>query len=453
MQNIRNCLWACVFLLVRGGLPAQESLSLVEAVELGLQNSYQVAIAERNIEIAENNNDWGRAGAYPNADLTFDINNGFNNQNNPASFLTEINTASSGFSPGFNVGWTLFDGSRVKLTKEQLEQLEVQSRIQGRVAVEATVQNIILAYYQALLRQEQVEVIEEVLELSRDRIAYEEVRKEYGQASTFDLLQTQDAFLNDSTTYLAQLNEYRNAMRNLNLAMRVADPEREFVLSDSLEYVGKDYNLGQLQNQMLANNTDLRNLQLERELARIDTRLQETERFPEVRINAGGGYNLNQTFWGSGLRSDGNTLELGGVQNRSYNFSLGLSATYNLYNGGNRNRDIQNAQLREINAQYDIENTKRNLFVQLRNTLATYNNQKKLVEVTGDLVDNARRNLEIAGERFRGGLINSFDYRTIQVQFINASQSQLQQIFNLKSTETDLLLIVGELIKGTEAVK
>jgi len=63
------------------------------------------------------------------------------------------------------------------------------------------------------------------------------------------------------------------------------------------------------------------------------------------------------------------------------------------------------------------------------------------------LVNNSRQNLGIAEERFRGGLINSFDYRVIQLNFINASQSKLTAIFNLKSTETQLIQLIGGLTK------
>jgi outer membrane protein TolC len=68
------------------------------------------------------------------------------------------------------------------------------------------------------------------------------------------------------------------------------------------------------------------------------------------------------------------------------------------------------------------------------------------VAITESLVENARRNLEIGEERFRGGLINSFDYRTIQLSYINASQSQLNAYFNLKNTEIELMRLVGALV-------
>ena len=80
-------------------------------------------------------------------------------------------------------------------------------------------------------------------------------------------------------------------------------------------------------------------------------------------------------------------------------------------------------------------------------SLATFNNQRQLVLLTQNLIENAEENLRIADERFKGGLITSFDYRTIQLNFINASQARLNAIFNLKTTETDLIKLIGGLIR------
>ena len=74
-------------------------------------------------------------------------------------------------------------------------------------------------------------------------------------------------------------------------------------------------------------------------------------------------------------------------------------------------------------------------------------NQKRVVTLTEQLVSNARENLGIAEERFKGGLINSFDYRAVQLAFINAEQSRLAAIFNLKSTETELIRLTGGLVR------
>lgn len=437
------------------GIMAQEPLSLSQAIEIGLRNNYQIQIAERDAEIAQTNNDWGIAGKYPTIDLTLGANNTYASQNNPVGFLRELSSFSSSVTPGVEANWILFDGYRVRITKEQLEQLEVLSQGNLQVAVENTIQSVILAYYNALVQKEQLDVLTEVLELSRDRVSYQEVRKEFGQAGTFDVLQTQDAYLNDSTSYLIQETTFANALRNLNLAMGEDDLSKPYTLTDELTFSAEGYELEAMRTKLLANNKSLQNLFINRELARIGTQLEETVKYPQISVRGGVNYNSSWTIAGTGTFNGEDDMgmpitikrDIGGVNNTSTNGFINFSARYNLFDSGVRKKRIENAKREEIIAQLNIEDFKRNLNGQLETTLATFNNQKDLVALTNQLVTNAQQNLEIAEERFRGGLINSFDYRTIQLGYINASQARLNAIFNLKNTETELVKLIGGLVR------
>ncbi len=425
----------------------QEMLSLQQAIEIGLKNNYQIQIAERNLEIAQNSNDWSIAGRYPNINVTLNWNNNFVKSDNPASFFPENTSLSSGIVPGAEVTWTLYNGSRIQFTKRQLEQLQQLSQGNVQIAVENTIQQIILSYYQALVQQEQLRVREEVLKLSRDRLEYARVRVEFGQAASFDILQSQDAYLNDSTSYLIQRNTFENSLRDLNLAMGIDDLSKQYQLTDQLQFVVQDYTLENLKNRMLTNNRTLQNLFVARELAAISTRLQETTQRPQVNLRLGITDNINYNIISKQVNINGDERDFGGVRTNAFNTNLGISLVYNVFDWGVRKRNIQNARIGEITAQLDIEDQKRTLNNQLENTFATFNNQRQLVEVTNQLVANAQRSLSIAGDRFEAGLINIFDYRVVQLSYISAVQSRLNAVFNLKTTETDLIRLVGGLVR------
>lgn len=426
---------------------SQTSLSLEQAIEIGLKNNYQIQIAERNLEIAENSNDWSIAGRYPTINATLNWNSNFIKSDNPASFFPQNTSLSSGIVPGGEVLWTLYNGSRVKFTKQQLEQLQQLGQGNVQIAVENTIQGIILAYYQALIQQEQLRVREEVLNLSRDRLEYAQVRVEFGQAASFDVLQSQDAYLNDSTSYLIQKNTFENSLRSLNVAMGVDELTTQYQLTDQLAFVVQDYNLSDLKNRMLTGNRSLQNLFVSRELASIATRIQETTKLPQVNLRLGITDNINYNLISKQVNISGDERDFGGVRTNAFNTNLGISLVYNVFDWGVRKRNIQNARIQEITAQLNIEDLKRNLNGQLENTYATFNNQRQLVEVTNQLVQNSQRSLTIAEDRFEAGLINIFDYRQVQLSYINAVQSRLNAIFNLKTTETDLIRLVGGLVR------
>ena len=434
------------FLLSSLTLSAQQNLSLNEAVARAVDNSFQVMIAQRNLDIAENNNDWGVAGRYPTVALNVTSGNTYTNSQQPNGFLRQLSVYGNSISPALEANWTFYNGMRTRFTKEQLETAVNLSEGQLQQQLETVVAQTINAYYNALIQRERVAVFEDVLALSRDRIEYQEIRREYGQAGSFDILQATDAYLNDSTNYLTQLNGYENALRNLNLAMGVDADDIDYVLTTNLDYTAPDYDGNALRERMLRDNVTLKNLFVNRELALINTKIQESALRPTLGVRAGAVYDY-QLQNGTLTDPTGAEQTIDGAVNKSLNGFVNLTASYNLYTGGTRRINIQNAQVEEIIAQLNVEDLRRNLSIQLNNALATYRNQKRLLELTEELVTNARKNIDISEERLRGGQINSFDYRTVQLQYLNATQSRLNAIFNIRTTETELLRLIGDLVR------
>ncbi len=420
-------------------LAAQPALSLSQAIKNGLRNAYQIQIAEKDLEIARNNNTWQNTDKYPTVDFILSNQNSFNNSNNPASFIPVVTSLSTGLSGTLDLNWTLFDGHKVKINKTRLDELERQGIANLEIAAEQTIQNIILSYYDALIQKEQLEVLEDVLVLSRDRVDFEKIKKEYGQSGTFEILQTKDALLNDSTNFLTQQYLYKNAMRSLNLAMGENKLDKRYRLSDTLNYEDRQYVFEVLQSKMINQNKTLKLLEVGKSLAASERDFQESNRSPKITLGAGASQSLNYNDYLTPER-------FGNVDSRGFIGYLNLGLSYRIWDNKSRVRNIQNAKLEETIAQLNINDQKQQLETQLRNTLETYNSQLELIEVTEKLVANASRNIEIAEERFRGGQINSFDYRTIQLAYINASQSRLNAIFNLKNTETELIRLTGGLV-------
>ncbi len=127
----------------------EKAITLSEAIQMGLENNYQIKIAEKQVAIAQNNNVWQNTGRYPSVDFNLRSNNSFTRSNNPASFIPEVSNISGGITPSIDGRWTIFDGFKVDINKTRLEELELQSKAQIGVAIENNIQAIMLSYYQA----------------------------------------------------------------------------------------------------------------------------------------------------------------------------------------------------------------------------------------------------------------------------------------------------------------
>ncbi|WP_116126180.1 TolC family protein [Lewinella sp. IMCC34183] len=433
-----------------------EPLTLSDAIQEGLENNYQIRIAANELEVARNNNDFALTEKYPLITLGINPGVGYRRLNNPASVVVQSATTNYTVGPSANVNWVIFNGGRIKVNKERLETLADLSAGQLQLQIENTVQDIINAYYNAVVQREQIDVLARVLTLSRDRIEYQRVRAEYGQGGTFDELQARDAYLTDSISLTQQRVDYRNAVRDLLQVMGSDDLTRNVELTDELTYDPTNYDPTNydpaiLEQRLLVANRNLQNLLINRDLAALQTQLVQTEYAPTVGIGAGVGYDFGvsvgtQTFEFGGDQP-GREQELPGIASRTLSGNLGFTASYLLYDGGNRRVREQTARLQEITAQLDYQATQQQLRAALRNTLALYENQARIIGITEDLIANAERNLEIADERFRGGTINSFDYRQIQLNYANAEFQLLNALLNLKNTETELLRVTGQIVR------
>lgn len=429
---------------------AQKTLTLDEAIQQGLANNFDIRLARAEADVAHNNNDYALTGKPPVISVGLTPGLSYRNNVNPASIVSQSSTFNYNISPTANLNWTLFNGGRVEISKERLHQLSELSEAQLQLQVENSIAGIITAYYTAVVLQEQVIVQGYILGLSRDRVAYQQTRAEFGQSGLFDELQARDAYLSDSSNLVIQQANLDLAITNLLQLMGSSELDQELTLTTPLEINNAVPDAAALKQQLLASNPQLRVLRLNETLAATNTRLIETEYKPSIALTAGGAYDISiatgtQTFdFGGGEPT--REQELPGVAARTLSGQLGVSATYLIYDGGARNVRTQTARLQEITSRLSTESAVQQLNAALQNALTRFRNQQEVIAITERLVENAERNLTIAEERLRGGTINSFDYRAIQGSMIGAKFQLLNAQLALKNTETEIARLTGGIV-------
>ncbi len=76
----------------------------------------------------------------------------------------------------------------------------------------------------------------------------------------------------------------------------------------------------------------------------------------------------------------------------------------------------------------------------------TYDLRKELLRLADESLKSASLNLKISFDKYKAGSINSFNYRDVQLLYLNAALSKLQAIFNIIDTRSELMRITGGLI-------
>lgn len=440
------------------GLNAQEPLSLADAIQRALENNYQINIAGARTEITDRNNSWMTAGMFPSLSAGGSGGINYNDPNSPVNPFQNFPSRSINMGGQVELNWMLFNGLRVYAEKDRLELLHQQSQGNASVVVENTIQAVLLAYYQALLQKEKLAVQKNTLNLSKDRYTYAEESNKLGASTTFDAIQFQTAFLSDSAAYLSQEVALDNSLLQLKLIM-AEDEATEFVLSDSLQFQGINYELEALEQQLLQNNQTLKNQYINAELYRKELQLAKRAQSFQLNVNSGISYNKNYIYtdeYPAFLQDPslpaGSTTTINSTGS-NLNYYANFTLSFNIFNNGQVRRAIQNKKVQERIAEIQIDEMEQDMRNNINTALAQYNTQKTMLAVTTLNKQAAELNMEMALERVKNGSINSLDFRNIQNEYLRISSNHLEALFNALNSETELLRMSGTILNDYSEVE
>ncbi len=436
---MKNIISALLLLSFSCTLFAQEQMTLEKAISLGLENNYSIKVDEKAIQIAQNNNTWARAGKGPTVDLRGYLNNFMSRDNNPASFLQGTYYNGS-LGAAVDANWVLFNGGRTQIAKEQLNLAVTQQELNQKTGIHDLLKQIYQRYYEVLFQQERLEVLKESMDLSRSRLAYEKVKKEFGSSNSYNLLQFENNIISDSTNILSQVVAIELAKRNL---YNVLDVEgfANYTFPEKLQTEVEDISEEKLRELLEEENYSLKSLAVISQLNILNSKLEDAARKPVVSINGSFGLSESAFKFFKDNPATGDPFEL--LWSNRIDGSINGNVSWNLYDGGIKKANIENARIQEEIDQMNFLEAKVELYNQLDILITNYQNQKDLLQLTDNQIQIADRNLEMTGERFKAGTISSIDFRTIQNQYLNAAFNKVNAIYNLILTKIEIDALVG----------
>jgi len=422
-----TCFWS-------GISQAQEELNLEKAIQLGLENNFDVKIAIENIDITEFDKKIGVGDFFmPQLDATYTRNYG--NEDVEQTFINdpEPRVIDGAKSQTENFTLAAIYGFRPEsfVVMKRLGQLNEISELDAKVVVENSVADISSAYYRLVLEQQRYEVLERTLELSQSRLDISQAQYELGSAGRRDFLTAEVDYYSDLTLLRAQEQVIQNTRVDLNQLLAL-EPDTEFVVNDTI-LIGEDLNLMELQENAFLENKQLLIIQRQENVAYLQEKELRAQRLPTLNLN--GSYN-NNTF-----NSDAGFL----VQNRRQGFNYGGNITLNLFSGLTLNRRIQSAKVQRKITDYALDQYEVQLSSDIQRAFNTYETNKALLEIEQKNYAVAKENTELALERFRLGISSYLEFRDAQVNLLSAENRLITSIFNIKEQEIELLRLSGKI--------
>ncbi|MEX2435890.1 MAG: TolC family protein, partial [Balneolaceae bacterium] len=182
-----------VFFLITGiqFVHSQDVLTVEEAIQIGLNNNYGIQLSQNEFEIASNNRTLGNAGFLPAIELSASQTERVEDSKFEAGGESQTTTGarSSVKNAAVNLDWTIFDGLQMFAAYDRLTELEKMGEQSFRLDAELLVSQIINSYYNIIRLNEQLNVLQNTVEVSLERIEIEETKVDLGSGSEYELLQ------------------------------------------------------------------------------------------------------------------------------------------------------------------------------------------------------------------------------------------------------------------------
>ncbi len=411
-----------------------DTLTLSEAMTIALENNWGITLAENESRIAELNNSLGNAGFLPSLDATATRSRNVNNTYQKYFDGRERegnNAVSNSINTGVQLTWTIFDGFNMFIQKKKLGELQEMSTTQLRSVIESTIAQVILAYYDIAVQDRLAEVYYEAVQLSAERKRFARAMIDIGSGSELSYLQSAVDLNTDSAAYMQQIVILANSKAELNrLLCRDLLTSFEVTSEIPLNY---DLIYEELWGLIQEQNPDLMRARSNLLITSLDTKSSRSLMYPRISVNTGYSFNKSES-------------EVGFMMlNRNLGFAMGVSLTYNLFDGFNTRNNIKAAKIREESAHAEFNQAELDMKSELLRIYNDYLTNLQLVKFESDNRDLAMRNLEVAMEKYRIGAINDIDLRQTQQKLMDAETRYLLSQFRSKIAETELLRLSGQL--------
>jgi outer membrane protein TolC len=414
---------------------AQELLTVEAAVKIALENNYRIRIASNELEIDKSGVNIGNAGMLPSVGATVNNNNSVQNssQTRTDGNVIELDNArNNNLNYGVEMDWTIFDGFRMFARYNQLKELEKLGEAQLQQVVLTRVSEVMIGYYDLVQQQQQLSALDSTLVISEQRLKLADNRFTIGKASKLEVLNAQVDLNTDRTTILRQKELFGNTKIRLNEIL-ARDTKIDFRVMDEIT-VDEQLFLPELESLAQKQNPLLQAQLINKNIARLQLKQVRAGRYPT--IIASTGYVFSESESSLGFTTSANS--------RGWNY--GFSARLNIFDGFTQNQNEQIARIQIENTDLVIEEQKQTLQSQLGTAYQTYLTNISLIELERSNEAIAKENLNITMEKFRIGTIPTIEFRTAQLNYINAIVRYSNAKFQAKLSEISLKEFAGNLM-------
>ena len=413
------------------------TMTVEQAVGIGLKNNYNIQIARHGAQQAQNNRGKGLAGFLPIVDSEGNMRYDAANENQTGSPMSFGHSDSRTWSSRLILNWTLFDGFRMFADKKRYDELADMGEYNARDTIEKNVVAIMTAFFHLVQSKQLLDVAVSTRDLSKTRLDRQQIRHNIGGSSSTDLLNARVNFNNDQTLLLNRELTVTIARKQLNVLLG-RDPLTPVQVKKQIKIPPLDTDLDKLIQLAKTRNSTLLAADKNRGAAHEKVRIAKSVIWPQLLLNGSYGYTDRSSF--------GDDIPTSADRKRStIDASIWLMLRFNLFNGNVDKINIANAHLDYINQNLAFRNTENDLKGLVYEKYSTYRKKIETLTLAEQNVITARQNMELEEHRYFTGASDSLNFRDAQVKLALARATRIVARFEARIALLDLHKLTGEL--------
>ncbi|HLZ15879.1 MAG TPA: TolC family protein [Cyclobacteriaceae bacterium] len=318
------------------------------------------------------------------------------------------------------------------MLQKKLNRAEELSNLQYRLSVENTLLTALTTYYQMISIEQFIKSLKTASILGEEQRKLAAEKLKAGVGSKVDVLQTQIDYNNILVQITQQQNLLNEQRINLNTILKQSH-ETEFSVPDTITIQTKPEYASAFDNTNKNNSSIL----IGRKTMEIDGLALR-----EFRANAWPKIGITGNYTYQYISNDIGAQRL----NQNYGYNGGFIFSWTILNNLTTRTAIRNQTIQISSDHARLEASELQEKSNLYKAFLSFQNNLKIIDLEKQSVQMANQNLYIAAQRFKQGLSNYIEYRTVMQTYADAQYQLSQAGYNTKLSELNFLKAQGLLV-------
>lgn len=411
-------------------------LTLDDAVAMALKSNPAVKISESDVETAAWNVSAAKAGKAP----TLDLSHTTSRYKTAASSTYAYNGTglvkypiaaylSTRYANSVDLTLPLYTGGKLEgnIDKAKLN-LEV-----ANLSLTDTQQQLKLSattgYYNILQTRNLVVLNEESLDRLTEHLKNVQAQFAAGTVAKTDVLRSEVEKADAEQNLIIAKNSYELAISNMNNVISMP-LDTQLVVKDELKYEKYGKTMEECIAASLQNRPELAQAKASVDIAKTEIKIAQSGNKPTISATA-------SEKW--------NDSEFPGTENNTW--SIGLSASYNLFDGGLTKSQVRGAQVGLTKAQEQLRQVTDSVQLEVRQAYLNMLEAEKRIDTTQVAVVKGEEDYKIAQVRYSAGVGTNLDVIDSQVALTSAKTDYVKALYDYNTSRAQLDKAMGMPVK------